>query len=64
MELLSRHKVCLIGWPIRWNISDGFSKRAKELLRRIDLRTGIILRTYAPSIDHARRIVRKWRSLF
>jgi len=63
MNLLSKNKVCLIGWPIVWRSETGFVDTIKSLLRRLNIRTGIIFRVSAPDMDSARKILRKWREI-
>ncbi len=64
MELVNKHKVCLISWPLTYDKKIGFTRCAKEFLKKLEVRTGIILQAQADSIDEARVIVKKWRSLF
>jgi len=64
IELVSKHKVCLIGWPLAYDRDAGFTECVKEFLKRLGVRTGIILQTQAESINEARKLIRKWRLLF
>ncbi len=64
MELLSEHKICLIGWPLRYDREKGFTQSVREFLDGLGIRTGIIVRAQASGINEARRIISKWRSLF
>ena len=64
MEELSKRRICLIYWPLKIDINKGFRRCTSEFLRRLNMRTGIIVKTNAPSIDMAKKILRKWRELF
>jgi len=64
MELLSKKKICLIGWPLQVDKSIGFKASVLKVLKEIESPRGIIFRIQASSIEEGRLIIRKWEALF